>query len=287
MVLRDKLFEMMTHDEYHEAIVSKVAGTWNLHNTACDIGLKLDFFTMLSSISGLVGQPGQANYAAANVFLDSFAAYRRDLGLKANSINLGAIDDIGYIAEHPELITSLTTSAFTPINESLAQRIVQYSIMQQEDDPINTKSSSHLITSLSVPQPSSSRLLSDARFSALHFGVSSTGATTSSSNQFQTNKEIQALLLMVKSNSDGPAVISSAVKIVNAQFMLTLRLDEPLEPEKPLSGYGLDSLAAVEFRNWVRTQLGVQVTTLEVTSATTLVNLTEKIVAKMTVAKAV
>ncbi|KAF2970301.1 hypothetical protein GQX73_g3288 [Xylaria multiplex] len=287
MVLRDKPFEIMTHDEYHATIISKVTGTWNLHDTACDMGLNLDFFTMLSSVSGLIGQPAQANYAAANVFLDSFAAYRRGLGLKANSISLGAIDDVGYIAEHPELMGAFGTSMLTPINESLFQRIVQYSIMQQDDVPINSASSSHLITSIAVPQASSSRLLSDARFSALHFGASNARAATSYDAQSETNKEIQTLLLMVKGGTESAAVIASAVNIINKQFMLTLRLEEPLEPEKPLPGYGLDSLAAMEFRNWARAQLGVQVTTLEITSATTLRNLTEKIVTKMRLANVV
>ena len=53
----------MTLKEYHDTISSKVQGTWNLHNVALENGNKLDFFTMLSSISGVVGQKGQANYA--------------------------------------------------------------------------------------------------------------------------------------------------------------------------------------------------------------------------------
>ncbi|KAI0421157.1 putative polyketide synthase [Xylaria grammica] len=279
MVLRDKPFEMMTHDEYHTAISCKVAGTWNLHNTAIELGLDLDFFSMLSSISGLIGQPAQANYAAANVFLDNFAYYRRGLGLKANSINLGAIDDVGYMAEHSELIAALDTSAWTPINESLFQKIVQYSIMQQEDNPVNAESCAQLITSIAVPQAPSSRLLTDARFSSLLFGASAgAGAGSDASGP---NKEIQALQLMIKSGVDVAAAMPLAVEVVNKQFMVTLRVEEPLESGKPLSAYGLDSLAAVEFRNWSRAHLKAELTTLEITGAPTLLSLAEKIVTKL------
>ncbi|KAI0970360.1 putative polyketide synthase [Xylaria arbuscula] len=279
MVLRDKPFEMMTHDEYHTAISCKVAGTWNLHNVAIDLGLDLDFFTMLSSISGLIGQPAQSNYAAGNVFLDSFASYRRGLGLKANSIDLGAIDDVGYMAEHSGLIAALDTSAWTPINESLFQQIVQYSIMQQETTPINAASCSQLITSIAVPQAPSSRLLTDARFSSLLFGASAgAGAGSDASGP---NKEIQALQLMIKSSADIATVLPLALEVANKQFMVTLRIEEPLESGKPLSAYGLDSLAAVEFRNWSRAQLGAELTTLEITGAPTLTSLAEKIVARL------
>ena len=71
----------------------------------------LDFFTMLSSVSGVVGQKGQANYAAGNVFLDNFSAYRHKLSLPACSVDLGAIEDVGYISEHSDLTVAWDTAA--------------------------------------------------------------------------------------------------------------------------------------------------------------------------------
>ena len=79
----------MTIKDYHDTTAPKVQGTWNIHNAALEENLTLDFFTMLSSISGIVGQKGQANYAAANAFLDSFAGYRKNQGLAACSVALG------------------------------------------------------------------------------------------------------------------------------------------------------------------------------------------------------
>lgn len=73
----------MTSREFHETITCKVKGTWNLHHASLSQPTPLDFFTLLSSISRVIGQKRQANYAAANMFPDSFASYRQGLGLPA------------------------------------------------------------------------------------------------------------------------------------------------------------------------------------------------------------
>lgn len=267
----------MTIQDYYETITSKVQGTWNLHNISQEEKLNLDFFTMLSSISGVVGQKGQANYAAANVFLDAFAVYRQKLGLKACSVDLGAIEDVGYMSEHKDLLVALDSAAWTPINEGLFHKIVRFSIIQQVS-PINEASATQMITSIAVPQQEDSRLLVDARFAGLCFGNS--GGQLSNSKD--DSKEIQAFLLMAKSQVDSLTVLNACIEIVNRQFMTTLRLSDSMEPGKPLSSYGLDSLAAVEFRNWVRMDLGAELTTLEITNATSLTLLCEKIISKIT-----
>lgn len=65
----------------------KVFGAWNLHQQTA--GLALDFFVMFSSASALLGNVGQASYAAANAFLDALAQSRRASGLAGQSINWG------------------------------------------------------------------------------------------------------------------------------------------------------------------------------------------------------
>ncbi|RYP67662.1 hypothetical protein DL771_007129 [Monosporascus sp. 5C6A] len=280
MVLRDKIFTSMTIEEYHGAIACKVPGTWNLHNVAQEEGLKLSFFTMLSSVSGVVGQKGQANYAAANAFLDSFAVYRQRLGLPAVSVDLGAIDDVGYMHEHNDLRVALDRDAWTPINENLFRQIVRVSVQQQVSPPVSaSRNSTQLITSIAVPQPDTSKLLTDARFVGLAFGTGELGA--GSDGKDDKSRAIQALLLLLQSDVDASTVLKAVVDIVNAQFQVTLRLAEPMEAAKPLSSYGLDSLSAVEVRNWVRQELGIELTTLEITSAMSLTALCEKIISKI------
>lgn len=76
----------MSHTDYHAALSSKVMGTSNLHSVSLETKQPISFFTMISSISGVIGQKGQANYAGGNAFEDAFAEYRRALGLPAISM---------------------------------------------------------------------------------------------------------------------------------------------------------------------------------------------------------
>lgn len=80
--------------EYQVAVEPKVHGTWSLHRAAEALGFKLDIFTLLSSISRVVGNRGQANHAAANAFLDAFAAWRRPAcGQDTCAISLSVADN--------------------------------------------------------------------------------------------------------------------------------------------------------------------------------------------------
>jgi len=145
--------------------------------------------------------------------------------------------------------------------------------------PINEASAAQMIISIAVSQQEDSRLLVDARFTGLCFG--SSGGQVSDSKD--GSKEIQAFLPMVKAKAETSSILNADLEIVNRQFMTTLRLDEPMEPAKALSSYRLDSLSAVEFRTWVRMELGAELTTLEITNATSLISLCEKIVSKLPV----
>ena len=97
-VYHDALIEEMTEEHMREVMGPKACGAWELHRLTQD--MDLDFFVMFSSITSVIGNVGQANYAAANAFLDALAEFRRQQGLPALSVNWGAIADVGYVSRH-------------------------------------------------------------------------------------------------------------------------------------------------------------------------------------------
>ncbi|MEO9590065.1 SDR family NAD(P)-dependent oxidoreductase, partial [Rhodopirellula bahusiensis] len=95
-VLQDGLLMDMTSDQLLVPMSPKVRGGWNLHAATKD--LPIESFVLFSSIAACLGSPGQANYAAANSFLDSLAEYRRGQGLPATSIAWGPWAESGMAA---------------------------------------------------------------------------------------------------------------------------------------------------------------------------------------------
>ncbi len=96
--LDDGLIASLTPQRVDTVLRAKVDGAWNLHELTRD--LDLSAFVMFSSMAGIVGTPGQANYAAANSFLDGLAAYRRAHGLAGLSVAWGLWEQASGMTQH-------------------------------------------------------------------------------------------------------------------------------------------------------------------------------------------
>ena len=96
-VLDDGMLSEQTPERFARVMAPKVRGGWALHSLTLQD--PLDFFILFSSGAALLGSPGQANYAAANGFLDGLAHYRRARGLPALSINWGSWAEVGMAVD--------------------------------------------------------------------------------------------------------------------------------------------------------------------------------------------
>ena len=101
-VLSDAALPNQNWESFEKVLWPKILGAWHLHRATMD--RDLNFFILFSSRVGVIGNPGQANHAAANAFLDQLAGHRRALGLPAQAIAWGAWSEIGEAAEQKERI---------------------------------------------------------------------------------------------------------------------------------------------------------------------------------------
>ena len=110
-VLSDGSIPNQNWSRFEEVLWPKVLGAWHLHHATKHLDLSM--FVLFSSATGVMGNAGQANHAAANAFLDQLAAHRRSLGLAGQSIAWGAWSQIGEAAEQRTRIETQLESTGT------------------------------------------------------------------------------------------------------------------------------------------------------------------------------
>lgn len=150
MGLSESVFADMSNNAWHIGIQPKWQGTLNLHHALQTTKDSLEFFLMMSSVSGTIGTATESNYCAANSFLDAFAYYLRLQGQPAISIGLGMISEVGYLHENPEIEALLMRRGIQPLNEAEFLQVVDLALTENKNsDQAQIKPwSSHILTGL-------------------------------------------------------------------------------------------------------------------------------------------
>ncbi|KAF2088078.1 polyketide synthase [Saccharata proteae CBS 121410] len=272
MVLKDVLFEKMTFEDYETVIRPKVSGAWNIHNAL--LGTPLDFFTVLSSAAGVIGNRGQAAYAAANTFLDAFVQYRLRKGLPGSSVDLTAVEGVGYLAENAarsnEILQNLSGDT---LNESEVLAIIGAAI----SGPMANACNSHCLTGLHIdPSAPLPYYASDAKFTHLRNAALATGPQSGTSSG--PSLTVSQALRQAQSADEALEIVSNGIlEKLSAILMVPL---EDMDAARSVTTYGLDSLNAIELRNWITRELQANLQVLELLSSGSLKNLASQVLRK-------
>jgi acyl carrier protein len=270
--MQDCIFEHMSFKQYQNAVFPKVQGTWNLHNAL--LKHHLDFFTMLSSAVGIVGNSSQANYGASSSFLDALAQHRRSLGLPALSLDLGVINSVGYVAENEDVRKRLARMGHDSISEDNLLGLIQLAIA----DGQKNQQPSQIVTGLSTRELEAA-WIQDAKFAVLRKAqLSGTSPSPHGRGADAQKASLQDRLSAVKSLDGATTAIREAVisKLAN-NLMVS---DADIDPEQPITACGVDSLVAVELRNWLLGQTGAEISVIDVLQSKSLVALSESVAKK-------
>lgn len=278
MVLRDGVLENMSYSDWMAPLRPKVQGTWNLHRFF-DQSRPLDFFIACSSVSGVCGNAGQAQYAAGNTYQDALAYHRRMQGLKAISINLGIMRDVGSLAEATGIGNNLSQwEEIIGIRESAFHALMKSLIIRQRDSdtcPAQVCSglgSADLINAHSKSLP---YYFADPRIGPL--AVTSVTAHTST-GEHDTTASLPSRLAEVSTPEEAGVVILEALAQRVAD-MLQIPVSE-VDSSRPLHRYGVDSLVALEVRNWITRELKANIALLEILASVPMATLAVKIAQK-------
>lgn len=273
MVLDDVLFESMTPTQWSTVISAKVQGAWNFHHELSSFtSVPLDFFSVLSSIAGTVGNRGQAAYAAANTFLNAFIQYRISLGLSGTSIDLTAVSDVGFLAENAEKQAQVAGNLGDEgIAECEVLALLEASIVGKMNVQ-GGENGGHCITGLGLSPNediSNNFWIQDPRFAHLLTSYNTLSSLSSSSN-IPSAQNIPLLTLIQTSSSFNAAHKILTEKLIDKTSAVLMIPREEMEEGKSVTSYGLDSLVGIEIRNWITRECGVALQVLELLTSGTV-----------------
>jgi NADPH:quinone reductase-like Zn-dependent oxidoreductase/acyl carrier protein len=266
MVLEDCLLTKLDRDCLHRVLGPRVGGAWHLHTQT--LGMPLDFFVCFSSMASVFGLPGQTPYVSSNTFLDALAFCRRSLGLPGLTVNWGYLGEVGYVARNEKLgerFEGQGLRSFSPqeatavLGRLLRHDSVQVGVVRMDWGQWRGLGAG---SGLSARFVNLCKEGDDGRD-----GPSGEGVAIRKTLLAAPAEKRKELLLNFLKEKVARVLGSSPDKVDLA---------------RPLTDLGLDSLMAVELRNWVEGELRVTLPIAELLQGPTVDRLAELLLEQLT-----
>jgi polyketide synthase 7 len=243
-VLDDAVIASLTAELIDTVLRAKVDAAWNLHELTRD--LDLSAFVMFSSLAGIVGAPGQGNYAAANSFLDGLAAYRRARGLPGLSLAWGLWEQASAMTAHlgDRDKARMSRVGLAPLSSQQALELFDTAMLGERPVVVATRLDQAALTSNSAALPPLLSQLSTRPARRVIDDTDTAASTTGLAARLHglsAERRQHELVDLVCSNA--ATVLGHSTADINA--------------ERAFQDLGFDSLTAVELRNRLKTATGL------------------------------
>lgn len=259
----DALLHNLDARRMNTVLSPKLMGAWNLHQATLDA--PLDYFVLYSSVTTAIGNPGQANYVAANAGLEGLAALRRSLGLPVACIGWGPIGDAGYLVRN------------VAVKDSLAQRLGKAPLTAEKalDELDRVLRENETVFLVNFDWNVLARVLPSStshRFNLMNRHLKNVGPS-------EDDADIRSLIV-----GKTPEEIATIVQDLVLQEVAQILSISPerIDPKRSLHDFGLDSLMAVELALGLEQRLGIQLPVMMLNESPTVEKVSQRIVDKLT-----
>ncbi|KAI5867872.1 hypothetical protein GGS23DRAFT_201723 [Durotheca rogersii] len=288
MVLEDSIFDNMTFDKWFGAFQPKTRGSRNLlSQLSSDVS---PFFVLLSSITGVIGNTAQANYASGNTFEDALAHHaRRYLGIRATSIDVGLVTDSSHFTSAGEFgdldgYLGRYSHGWVGLRCTVEELKVAIAAVMRGNTPTADDVPAQFVLGLGdqlVREPGTTGFVRDLKFE-LRLASNSGGANDAEGAN--RGPSVVERLSKATSQAEAAAAVEDSLK---AQIGAAIGIEaSEVDVQKPLPEFGVDSLKAVEMRNRVLKEMKSDISVFELLSASPLAELAVKIASRSSLVKA-
>lgn len=252
-VIDDGLIRNLDAGQLQRVLEPKAKGAQYLHELSA--GLALDFFVLFSSATTLFGNPGQANYVAANHWLEGLARYRRSLGLPATAVLWGAIDDAGFLARNEQIKAALQSRmGGSALRTELALAHLEQLLLRGDSGlgvlELEWKALARFLPSAGTPRFS--------ELARLHGGE-------------QDDESAAQDIRQMLEELDEPELLERFVELLKLEVSEILRLPASrVDAQRPLQELGLDSLMSVELVVALEDRFGIRLPVMELSETSSL-----------------
>ncbi|MFB8007968.1 SDR family NAD(P)-dependent oxidoreductase [Nocardia sp. NPDC056000] len=265
-VLDDALFTAQTPERVEAVLRPKVDAAWHLHELTA--ASELSAFVLLSSAAGVLGGPGQSNYAAANTFLDALAQQRRQRGLPAVSLAYGFWEESGGMSGHLDGRDRARMSRGGVLALSTGEGLELFdAALSSGQTLVLPVRLDHAAIARSHPVPPLLRTLVRATRRTVETAASGT-ATGIVAELAGRGAQEQRQVLLARIRTQAAAALGHSGP-------------ESIAPDRTFKELGFDSLGAVEFRNRLQSAVGVRLPATAVFDYPTPVALAEYLFAEI------
>lgn len=257
-ILRDATIATLNAADIRAVMRAKALGGYNLHRYTRDTDL--DFFIMFSSATTVLGNPGQANYVAANTVLENLAAYRRSLGLPAVAFGWGPVSDTGMLASRPEVMQSL--KALTGAQDLRAATAMDHMAAYARHEASNL----HVFR------------VNFARLARLPYVASPMYRRVLSETSLEQATGEQIDLRQALAGLSPKEAVQRLASMLSQHFARILRVPvSKIRHDKPMGELGMDSLMYVELGLATEETFGVDISALSLDKNASILTLAEMI----------
>ncbi|PGH17660.1 hypothetical protein AJ79_01022 [Helicocarpus griseus UAMH5409] len=291
MVLEDTIFDNMTHAKWSRAIHPKTHGSRNLlaqlspspSPSPSPTSSESPFFILLSSITGVIGNTAQANYASGNTFEDALAHYARNhLSIAATSIDVGLVSDSSHFTsagEFGDLENYLHKyqHGWAGLQTNLRELRVVLEAVMRGSTANGQEIPAQLVLGLGdrlVKEPGATGFVTDRKFDLRVVSAGGDGARGLS----KKGESIGERLSKATTLAEAAAAVEESFKEEVAKA-IGVDVDE-VDVQKQLPEFGVDSLKAVEIRNRTLREMQSDVSVFELLSNMPLAELAVKIASR-------